>query len=182
MACHGIDPPSLQSFSSHILHGVCLQSQFPSHSESGILSSHFENNAHFYFHSLYEFLLSADLSFPFLREIVTAFGVPPDVVSASHSSLDMLNFIEFFRDGFASCLDLSSVLCSVHDFSLQSLLFHCNIHHIPSANVPRADLQSALIRHIVCDACDIRLSSRSIPQCRTRSCDVTPVQIALIEL
>jgi len=97
-------PHLFNIFFSHILHGVCLQSQFPSHSECGILSLHFENNAHLYFHSLYEFLLSADLSFPFLREIVTALGVPPDVVSASRSSLDLLNIIEFFRDGFASCL------------------------------------------------------------------------------
>src|ERR1700733_10907768 len=67
--------------------------------------SHFENNAHLYFHSL--FLLSAELS---LHEMATALGVPPYVLSS-------LTLAEFHRvllcDDFALCLDLLAVLCSV---------------------------------------------------------------------
>ena len=66
--------PSLQSFLSHILHGAWFRSQLPSHSECSVLSSLFENNARLYFHTLYEFLLSAELSFPFFA---SALGVPP---------------------------------------------------------------------------------------------------------
>jgi hypothetical protein len=74
----------------------------------------FKSNSQAYFSPLYNFLLTAELSFDRLCEIVKCLGMSYVQQIAARSCSDLCNYIEQVRDGFATCSDLSTILCNVH--------------------------------------------------------------------
>jgi hypothetical protein len=77
----------------------------------------FQSNSQAYFSHLYNFLLTAKLSFDQLCEIVKCLGMSYAQQIAARPCSDQHNYIEHVLDGFATCGHLSTILCDVHTTS-----------------------------------------------------------------
>jgi len=69
------------------------------------LKSCFNRAVQLFLGKSYDFLVSSDLSFAFLREIALILGLPHHLLQEFRSPSDLRFFIDYFRDGFASYTD-----------------------------------------------------------------------------
>jgi hypothetical protein len=127
---HGVPAlPQHTSYLSHILHGDCFLHSFNSTQPACYDTVNlFKSNSQAYFSHLYNFLLTAELGFDQLCEIVICLGMSYVQQIAAWSCSDLHNYIGHVCDGFATCSDLSTILCDVHTFTRNQLLMQCQIH------------------------------------------------------
>jgi hypothetical protein len=123
---HGVPAsPQHALFPSHILHCDCfLHSLNSTQPACHDIVNSFKLNSKAYFSRLYDFLLTAELSFDQLCEIMKCLGISYAQQIAVRSCSDLRNYIEHVRDGFATCSNLSTILCDVHTFTRNQLLIN----------------------------------------------------------
>ena len=148
---------------------------------------HFGNNLLTYTTWLLESAITFDCSDAQLASFCRALGMTMNELVSMRTSSHWQEYIECCHDGFATSKDLIEVLNAVDMMMVHQLYIQCWIHSIPILddgsrcilNIEK--LKSAIVHHIVTNACEVVSDGHTTPQCRKRtSSDISSTQAHLI--